>query len=687
MFSWNKYPLLRILVPFIAGIIFVFYIDFRVSIWTLLAITAVGVLAMAVLQKYQTYRNRWVSGLLIIGSIFAFSAAYTQFFIDAGKPPQSLIENNNKLFFIASVVDPPTIKKKSVKITVKMEAYKQNETFQNDRSKIIIHVAKDERSEKIAYGDKLLFYTYLNEVAEPKNPKEFNYKQYLSIKNIYLQAYVDAHSWQKVSEKHGNPIIRFASNTRNKFLQIFRESNMDVQEYGIISAILLSSNADLDPDLQRSYSAAGVSHILSVSGMHIGIVYVILAFFLRFLDKTKNQRIARSFILLAVIWGYACITGLATSVIRCGTMLSFVAVGGVLNRKTNSYNSLMTSMIFLLLLNPLVILQLGFQLSYLAVFGILWTQRRFSLLYETKTKIGKHVWDIITVSLAAQLFTAPLAIFYFHQFPNYFLLTNIALITLLPLVIGAGMAVLVFFFWGFAYQYISLILTYLIKSMNWVVLKTETLPYSLTPNIDISIWQVIFAYLLIMIALSAFFYKKKVYVFQALTLAIIFLGIDLHKQIKVNRQKEIVFYSLKSGYAIDCIDGRNSTLICDSNTLNDKQIYDYSIKNNHVYHQIKETKSKLGQHFIKFYDKTILIIDKPIYSIDCDKKLKINYILLSNNLPISVDVLQKMFDFDVIIADGTYSYYRLNYLRNACAEKIIPFHELKNHGASVVKLD
>jgi competence protein ComEC len=686
MFSWNKYPLLRILIPFVAGIIIVFHIDFAFHVWVLLFITAVGVLSMSVLQKYQTYRNRWLCGLLIIISIFSFSVAYTQFFIDAGKPSQSLIENNDKLLFIASVVDPPTIKKKSVKITVKMEAYKQDETFQNDRSKIIIHVAKDERSEKIAYGDKLLFYTYLNKVAEPKNPKEFNYKRYLSIKNIYLQAYVDARSWQKISEKHGNPIIRFASNTRNKFLKIFRESNMDVQEYGIISAILLSSNADLDPDLQRSYSAAGVSHILSVSGMHIGIVYIILAFFLSFMDKTKNQRIARSFILLVVIWGYACITGLATSVIRCGTMLSFVAVGGVLNRKTNSYNSLMTSMIFLLLLNPLVILQLGFQLSYLAVFGILWTQRRFSLLYETKTKTGKHIWDIITVSLAAQLFTAPLAIFYFHQFPNYFLLTNIALITLLPLVIGVGMAVLVFSFWSFTYQYISLVLTYLIKSMNWIVLKTETLPYSLTPNIDISIWQVILAYLLIMIAMSAFFYKKKVYVFQVLALAIVFLGIDLHKQIKVNRQKEIVFYSLKSGYAIDCIDGRNSTLICDSNTLNDKQIYDYSIKNNHVYHQIKETKSKLGLHFIKFYDKTILIIDKPIYSIDCDKKLKVNYILLSNNLPISVETLQKMFDFDMIIADGTYSYYRLNYIRNVCAEKIIPFHELKNQGASVVKL-
>jgi hypothetical protein len=254
-------------------------------------------------------------------------------------------------------------------------------------------------------------------------------------------------------------------------------------------------------------------------------------------------------------------------------------------------------------------------------------------------------------------------------------------------VIGFGIAVLAFSFWGFAFQYLSIILTYLIKSMNWIVQKTETLPYSVTPNIDISVWQVIFAYLLIIIGVSAFFYKKRIFVFQALTLAIILLGMDIHKQIKVNQQKEIVFYSLKSGYIIDCIDGQNSTLICDSNTLNDKQIYDYSIKNNHVYHQIKETKSKLGLHFIKFYDKTILIIDKPIYNIDIEEKLKVNYILLSNNLNISVEILQKMIDFDMIIADGTYSYYRLNYLRKICAEKIIPFHDLKNQGASVVKVD
>lgn len=683
MFAWNKYPLLRILIPFVAGIIIAFYTDFVFPVWILLTVTVIGFVFVQILHKYRTYKNRWVSGLLIVVSIFSFSLSYTQLFINQGKPSLALIGKDKQLF-TASVIESPTVKPKTVKLIVRIEKYKQGESFQDEHSKAIIYVARNEQAENIAYGDKLLFYTYLNEPTEPKNPNEFNYKRYLSTKNIHIQSYADTNSWRKISEKNGNPILHFATNARAKFVKIFKDCNMDVQEYGVISAILLGDSDELDPDLVRSYSAAGASHILCVSGMHVGIIYMIIFFFLRFLDKTKQQRIIRSFILLGTVWLYACITGLTPSLMRSATMLSFVAIGGLLNRKTNSYNSLLVSMIFLLTFNPLMIFYVGFQFSYLAVFGIVWANQHVSSLYTARTKAGKHVWGIMSVSIVAQMFTCPLAILYFHQFPNYFLLTNIIVITLTPFIIGFGIAVLALSFWGFAYHYLSLALTYLIKSMNWAIVKIEALPYSVTTDIDISFLQVIFCYLLILLLLSAFFYKKKSYLFQGLACLFIVMGMDLYKQTQIGSQKEIVFYSTRTGYAIDCIDGLNANLICDDSLANDWQTYNYNIKNNHVSHRIRNINKFQNKKFVSFNGKTIFVLSKPFYANSLGHKIKVDYLLLTNNKNYSIKLIKNTFETELLLLDGSFSFYRTEQIKNACKEEKLAFHDLKNNGAVII---
>ncbi|MDR1182167.1 MAG: ComEC family competence protein, partial [Bacteroidales bacterium] len=608
MFLWNKYPGLRFLLPFVVGIGIVFYtrIVFPVSI--LLTIMALALIVLVVLYRFPQYHMGWIGSILVTVFMLSFFVCYTQWFINEGKPPPSL-KAGKETVFIASVIENPSIKTNTVSIVVRINHYQYHDTFLSDNSKAVLYVARNEQSEKIAYGDKLSFYSRLTEPPPPTNPKAFNYKRYLSIKNIYLQSYIPANAWQKISEKNGYSILHFSINIRNRFLKIFQEANMDMQEYGIITAMLLGYDDELDPDLEQKYSATGVSHVLCVSGLHVGIIYMILSFFLRFLNGTRWQRITRLFILLTAVWLYACITGLAPSIMRASTMFSFISVGTILNKQAKTYNSLITSMFFLLLFNPLLIFEVGFQLSYLAVFGIVWIQRPLYSLYKARTRVGNYVWEIASVSLAAQLFTAPLAIAYFHQFPNYFLIANIIIIILLPLTLGVGIAVLAFSFWGFAYKCLSLILVCLIKVMNWTVSAVEALPYSLTENIDLSGLQIIFIYLLIVLFFSTFFYRNKLYLFLSFACAIFILGIDIHKQIQVNGQKEITFYSIKSGYAIDCIDGQSSVMICDSNTSIDQSAYSYNIRNNHIYHRIKDTTKITDSHFISFHGKTILIID------------------------------------------------------------------------------
>ena len=686
MFRWNKYPLLRIVLPWVAGIVLVFQFSIRFPMWTLLFAAGGGILLMLLSYYFRKHQTRWTTGIFITITLLSLSICYTQLFIDNGKPPIELT-NEKKHTFIASVIESPVEKTKSVKLVVRIESYKNDSNqWKSSNTKAVLHLQKDEFVKDLNYGDKLIFHTFLNEPFEPSNPQSFDYKRYLSMKNIYLQSYVNSEAWTKVSERNGSFIMHFAVDTRNKFLKIFRDCGMEPQQYGIISALLLGFDDELDPDLSRSYSSAGVSHILCVSGMHVGIIYMIVSFFLKLLDKTRTQRIFRTFILLGVVWFYACITGLSPSVMRASTMFTFVAVAGLLNRRTNSYNSLLTSMFFLLCINPLVVFNVGFEFSYLAVFGIVWLQRPVKSLYTPKTKVGNHVWEIISVSFVAQLFTAPLAILYFHQFPNYFLIANIVVITLTPVIVGFGIAVLVFSFWAFAYKYLSLGLMYLIKIMNWFILSIEKLPNSLTENISISSWQVMLAYLFILFFICALLYKNKTYLFQALGCGIIILGLDIFAQLQINRQQEIHFYSVRSGYVIDFMDGQNSILWGNNITLNDQQSYDFNIKNNHIRHRITQLEKIENLSYFQFHTKKVLVLNKPVLYIPQQEKLKADYVLLTGNFNISLDNLLKMVDFNTLLTDGTYSYYRIENISKDCAQKAISYHDLKNQGALTVKL-
>ena len=686
MFRWNKYPLLRILLPWVAGIVLVFQFGVRFPFWVLLFLAGINILLMLLFYFFRKYQTRWTSGIFITIALLSLSICYTQLFIDNGKPPAELTDGK-KQTFIASVIESPAEKTKSVKLVVRIESYKSDSNqWKSSNVKAVLHLQKDEYAKALNYGDKLLFHVFLNQPFEPSNPQSFDYKRYLSMKNIYLQSYVNADAWTKISEKNGFFLMHFAVDTREKSLNIFRDCGMEPQQYGIISALLLGFDDELDPDLSRSYSAAGVSHILCVSGMHVGIIYMIVSFLLKFLDRTRAQRIIRTLLLLAVVWFYACITGLSPSVTRASTMFTFVAVAGLIDRRTNSYNSLLTSMLLLLCINPLVIFNIGFEFSYLAVFGIVWLQRPIKALYHPRTKVGNHVWDIVSISFVAQLFTAPLAILYFHQFPNYFLIANIVVITLTPVIVGCGIAVLVFSFWAFAYKYLSLVLMYLIKSMNWVIRSIEKLPYSLTENISLSSWQVILSYLFILLFVCALLYKNKSYLFQALGCGIIIIGLDIFAQIQINRQQEIHFYSVRSGYVIDFMEGRNTILLGDSVNLNDRQTYDFNIKNNHVKHRIEHIEKTKELSYFQFYTNSVLVLNKPVYYIPQQEKLKVDYVLLTGNFNISIDNLLEMVDFKTLLTDGTYSYYRIENISKACARKAIPYHDLKNQGALTVKL-
>jgi competence protein ComEC len=245
----------------------------------LLLVLLFAVFSFSVLKKYRNYQNRSGSGVIIFILIFSLSACYTSAYTKFHQPPAALCQADCQIL-TATIKEPPLEKEKSIKLVVEINQFVLGDSIKFCSTKAMLYVAKNKQSKNLVYGDRINCYAKLAVLDNPKNPHEFDYQNYLARKGIHLCGYVNANAWKKTGKQGGYFVFRIANQIRNKFLKIFDAANMDINELGIISAVLLGSDDKLDPNLVQSYTSTGVNHVLCVSGMHVGIVYMLLAFFL-----------------------------------------------------------------------------------------------------------------------------------------------------------------------------------------------------------------------------------------------------------------------------------------------------------------------------------------------------------------------------------------------------------------------
>lgn len=291
-------------------------------------------------------------------------------------------------------------------------------------------------------GEVLLLPARFCDINSPLNPFQFNYAHFMQKQGVLKQLNLDSKEILILKKQKSLPAL--ADNYRENIILKLKKHNFSSEELAIIQALLLGQRRDISPKIYEEYAAAGAVHILAVSGLHVGIVLLILNLLLKPLERIKNGRIIKTFLLLLLLWGFALLAGLSPSVIRAVSMFSFVAMGMQLQRKTSVINSLFVSLFVLLLFDPYFIFQVGFQLSYLAVFAIASLQPFLYKIYQPKWKPLKYMWGILSVSIAAQIGVVPLSLYYFHQFPGLFFLTNLFILPVLGIILGGGIVIILF---------------------------------------------------------------------------------------------------------------------------------------------------------------------------------------------------------------------------------------------------
>jgi len=522
-----------------------------------------------------------------------------------------------KQIWIAEIKELPREREKSFKVIAKL--YAVNDPSHWITKKVLLYFQKDSAIQKWRVGDMIMINTKLSFIEPPKNPYQFNYEKFMKRKGVRLTGYIGSKYWTYIEGEKKISIKRYASYMQRSLCGNLIESGVAGAEFSVVAAILLGNDETLEPELRASYAATGASHILCVSGMHVGVIFMILGFLLQPLDHSMRTRYLKNIILLIAVWGYANITGLAPSVTRSAAMFTFVITGKFLKRKTNVFHSLFASLFILLTNNPLLIFELGFQLSYLAVFGIVLFQDKIAQWVHPKTKVGKYIWDLLTVSLVAQMATSPIAVFYFGQFPNYFLLTNLFIIPLSFLITVLGMGTLAFSFCSFLSNGLGYLLNFVIKVMNSVIFYIEQIPGALTSHISINILQVLLLYLLITILYIFRKNIKKQIIFSMLVLNFIFL-IHSFDIVKNQHYIKVVDYSIPKSAAFQFCHNGDALIFSDSIYSESEKNYQFSIKNHDNTKRVRNIFLKLDEDFENsflckkgnyiFFQNTIYVLER-----------------------------------------------------------------------------
>lgn len=545
---YNQFPLARILIFFITGILLSTVIHWNCNslLMASIGIISIQIIWYWVFPRKVSYRFRSVSGFVMAAS-FILLGIYSA----RNHQPTLLPKSSSKQAYLCVVKQPA--KQTNEKQKLICNALNLQYIAKYD---IQLTIPLDTTKNLLIPGDRFLFYGYVNTPDFTVNPGGFDYNKYLSRQHISGLGYAKADQVLALPTSTKYSVLRYSTLARNLLLDVLLAYAPSKNLYGIVSAIILGYDDDLSPDSRKGFSSAGAMHILCVSGLHVGVIYLILNVLFTRLFKKKSLRFIRFILILLGLWCYAFITGLSPSVLRASVMFSFVLIGKEMNRNVSIYNTIAASALLLLFVKPFLLFAVGFQLSYLAVIAIVTLYNPISLLFSPGSKITKHIYDIMAVSIAAQAGTFPLAIYYFHTFPTGFLITNLVVIPMASLILYSGIGSLVLSPVPLLSRICAWILYFLTNILNKFISFVSSVPGATLEAIWIDEWQVVILYLLLIVLgflLINGFRNNTSLLWMFLLLLI--TTIAVHNNL-LQRQNRMVVYGAGNNLYVDFIQGR-----------------------------------------------------------------------------------------------------------------------------------
>lgn len=587
-------------------------------------------------------------------------------------------------------IDEPLIEKpKSYKADGFVEAVIENGTVTKSEGKVLLYFSKDSLLPLLHYGDKILVNKNLQEIKNSGNPGAFNYQRYAAFQQLFHNAFLKDKDYVVLNDKNVNPFKQFIFSARNSVLNILQKNiGTNKDELGIAEALLIGYTNDLDKDLVQAYSNTGVVHIIAISGMHLGLIYVMLVWIFSRMPFVKRSKVLQLILILSCLWLFSLLTGGSASVLRSAVMFSFIKIGQTFFKRSSIYNSLAASAFVLLCYDPYYLWNVGFQLSYLAVIGIILFQKPIYNRLYIKNKWLDKIWQMCAVTIAAQLLTFPVCIYYFHQFPVLFLITNLIAVPLSTIILYAEIFLIAISWIPFVGSYAGKLVQWLVWVMNKFIIWVNELPFAVWDNIPSTIVSTCLLYLLI-IALSIWLMNKNKAAFKfALTCLLFFTIVQTYAKWEVQQQNKLIVYNVPKFQAIDIIQGNSYQFIGDSILLEDELLQNFHLKPARVFMQLTKRVDSLSsivqqEKFFLLNSKRILLVDEAILFEASARKVDVDVIVISKNPKIRIAQLSAVFNCKQYVFDASNSLYRITKWKKECEALQLGCYSVPEKGAFI----
>jgi len=676
----QRTPFFRMLLPFICGIAVFQSVGFTGNV-LFLALTTVAVLLIAIpffirVPEYQ-FRFRWLFGAGIV--LFFFLAGYGLTF--KNKDKSSFGHIGEKGFYMVELTEAPIEKSKTMRCKVQVLQYLDSTRWSASYGKAIVYLQKDKETSKLLFGDRLMVRATFNYPDSVVNPDGFDYRTYLKRQGIGATAYVSSSEWRHAGFNNEFSIRRIASKYRNRMLNVYRSYGISGDEFAVLAALTLGYTDELQPDLRASYSATGAMHILSVSGLHVGIIYVVIAFLLRFLNTSRRRKILKGVIVVLFLWMYVFITGMSPSVIRSALMFSMVAVADCFDRKSQIYNTIFMSALFMLLYNPDYIFDIGFQLSYGAVLSIVFFQPLFSKIYAPVNKPAKWLWDLTVVSVAAQIGVFPVIFYYFHQSPTYFLITNLLAIPLSSAIIYLAILVLAVSFIPVVCAPLAFLLKWLVWSLNYLMVFIQHLPGSVY-YVSVNPWQMALLFSAIFCMAAFYYYRTFRMAFAGLLFLLAAIIINISIKYQTLTTNRLIVYSDYKNTHVNFIRGQHN-YVFSTDSAEAARVAGAFWKNNKIGSpEFIHRNHWFSEGFALFEGKRICILtDRFLKYKSSEHPLEVDYLIIGNKIKLKPGDIFGCLHPKYVIVDKTISERYAAQMKNFCKNNAIRYYSVNKSGA------
>ncbi len=690
---WKKAPFIRLLLPLIAGIILQWYLQISLQVVvTALIFCTIAFLLFLLLPIALRFKTQALQGLIIQLFIIALGAWLTW---------QQNVQHHHKWYgnyykdssYLVVRIDEPLVEKnKSFKADGYVETVVQDGKAVAAEGKLLLYFSKDSVQPGLKYGDRIIIHKNLQPIKNSGNPGAFNYQRYAAFQGIFHNVFLKDKDWGVLNGSSKNWFAQLIFSARAYVLGVLQKSvGTNKDELGIAEALLIGYTNDLDKDLVQAYSNTGVVHIIAISGMHLALIYVLLVWLFAKIPGINKSKWLQLVLILASLWLFSLLTGASPSVLRAAVMFSFIAVGKNIFKQASIYNSLAASAFVLLCYNPYYLWAVGFQLSYLAVLSIVIFQKPIYNCIYIKNKWVDKVWRLMAVSTAAQLLTFPVCIYYFHQFPNLFLISNMIAVPLSGIILYAEIILVAFSWIPFAGTYMGKLVAALVGLMNKIILWINDFSFAVWDKIPATVLSTWLLYAVVAGFGAWLILKQKKYFKMALITLLTFVMQSAYNNWQTGKQQKLIVYNVPRYKAIDFIYGNRYQFTGDSILLQDGLLQNFHLKPGRIVNQLDKRLDSLNSvfkqgMFYQFSNKKIMVADKTVNFEPIDQKIQLDLIIISKNPKIRIASLAEIFNCKLFVFDASNPAWKIEKWKEECKSLNLSWYSVSERGAFIYNI-